>query len=337
MRWIVAASALLLALLSCKGVTEHSTTGEYQVTVLDADDLSPLGTVDLADEGRLLVSMGGSDFLVLASSGKLYHCDSEMLCIDSTTTIPASGGGVLSKAVKMSGSLYVLTGGATVTEISLGDFTVEDQLQVGSAPSDICATPTGEPVVWILDGSDGKIRELYAPDNSVRSTSSLAYGSPSAVTANQEDPGSLVICYDDPDGSLTSLDLATMYENRFDRVSPYHCSAAACYPPDSLVWAILPDPGCDGYLYIYRGWDISVIPRSIQLDGSPTDLALDPAGSFGYVLTSPGTSGGGPAVCRVDSDSITFGITHQVERGGRTAWDMSVHAGGDKLLVLTSQ
>jgi len=335
MSWRVLVAAMVLtALVGCKGVTEHESTGDYGVTVLDAHDLTVLGSMSDMSNGQLVVSMGGSSFIVLCSDGKIYHCDSEALAVDSISSIPTGGGGGFSDAVKITGSLYVVTGGATVLDISLSDFTVQEEFAVGSAVADICASPTGEGLLYVLDAADGRLREVLTLTNTVQSTYGLDYDNPVAVDGFLDSPASLVIGYDDTEGSMTFMDLEVGYEMRFASVDPYSCGGVRCYPSDSLVYAIRPIPGGDGYYSMFQGWGVWLTPRSMQLDGSPVDLALDPDGSFSWVLTSLG--GGEGKVYRVDSDSINYGITHQVELEG-LPMDITSHAGGEKLLVLTVQ
>lgn len=327
-------AVMLLVLVACKGVTEHESTGDYGVTVLDADDLSVLGSMSDMSSGQLVVSMGGNSFIVLCSDGKIYHCDSEALAVDSISSIPTGGGGGFSDAVKITGSLYVVTGGATVLDISLSDFTVQEEFAVGSAVADICASPTGEGLLYVLDATDGKLREILTLTNTVRETYGLDYENPVAVEGFLASPASLVIGYDDTEGTMTFMDLEVGYEIRFADLDPYSCGKVRCYPSDSLVYAIRPIPGGDGYYSIFQGYGAWLTPRSMQPDGSPVDLALDPDGSFSWVLTSPG--GGEAKVYRVDSDSINYGITHQMELQG-LPMDITSHAGGEKLLVLTVQ
>jgi hypothetical protein len=335
MSWRVLVAAMVLtALFGCKGVTEHGSTGDYGVTVLDADDLTVLGSMSDMSNGQLVVSMGGSSFIVLCSDGKIYHCDSEALAVDSISSIPAGGGGGFSDAVKITGSLYLSTGGATLLDVSLADFTVQEEFAVGSAVADICASPTGEGLLYVLDAADGKLREVFTLTNTVKATYSLGYENPVAVEGFLDSPASLVIGYDDADGTMTFMDLEEGYEIRFASVEPYSCGGVRCYQQDSLIYAVRPIPGGDGYLSIFQGWGVWLTPRSMQLDGSPVDIALDPDGSFSWVLTS--LRGGEGKVFRVDSDSINYGITHQVELEG-LPMDITSHAGGEKLLILTVQ
>jgi DNA-binding beta-propeller fold protein YncE len=335
MRPAAFAAGLLLLASSCTEITEYSTTGEYGVTVLDASDLAVIGTLEGLPNASLIVSMGGASFAVLSSDGNVYHCDSEALSVDSISNIPAVGGGGFRDAVKLTGSLYLLAGGPNLLEVSLQSFAVLDEFVVGTSPVDMCASPSGVGLLYLVDSGDGMIREVSTMTNSVNWAEPLRYVSPAAVAAYLAGPPRLVVGYADSAASVSFLDLDVMYESRFDELVPYPAGRIITHAADSVLYVSRPIPGYDGYLEVYWGYGEWGLPsRSTQLNGSPVDIAVDPAGGFAYVLTDVAEAGA--AVYRLQSDSANFAITDQLELEG-VPLDVSSHGSGAKLLVLTAR
>ena len=324
-------AALVLLAAACHQPVEYSTTAASGVVKLRVSDNTVAGQASGIDDGRALASLGSETFLVSSGSGELYRFNSPDMSLDTSFAIgPGSGAGYGDIAIPRPGIAYVIGAAGKLLEVNVGSAMVVDEFTVGPFPSDLCASPTSQ-LFYVVDGSDGRIREVDSADNSVlRSTDPLDEPPVEATVESHEDRYILVACADDA-GSVYAVDLATFYISDAAELGGL-CSGAKAFPAES-IWAVtLPNwYGSMGSVSVCANFaqpEVTVLP----IAGHPVDVCSVPGTTLFYVLSYMGD--GISAVTAVDF--ITGGKTDPIPLDG-FPWDITSHANGEYVLVLTSE
>ncbi len=327
----VAPAALLAALLSgCHQPVEYSTTLECGVIKLSVPDNTVVGSVAGIEDGRALCSVGSTGFIVLAGSGMLYGFDSESMILDTSYVIGSGSGSGYSQAVR-SGSRYVYTVGdaGNLLEVDIEEGMVVDEFQAGPFPVALCASASNG-YLYVADGSDLRVREVDPSGNEVLRESDPLGAVPTALSAETFLDEYLLVCCADEDGTVERITLGTFYSSETYVGAPGTDMAA--FQSES-IWAVVhPDwYGENGSITLCYSFSL---PQMTEIDiaGHPTDLCSVPGTNLCYVLSYLGE--GTSRVTAVDY--FTAEVIDYCELEG-FPWDITSHANGEYVLVLTSE
>ena len=324
------AAAWLLATVSCHDPVEYDTTARSGVTRIRVADNAVLGTAEEILDGRSLCSLGNSQFLVASGGGFLYRFDSEAMILDTSFSIGfGSGAGYGAMALPKPGSVYVIGAAGKLIEVSLQTNSVVDEFEAGPMPRALCSTAANQRL-FVADGSDGRVREVDTGVNLVlRETEPLDALPVSLVAETFLDEYLLAGC-PDPEGTVGRISLATFHSGALLLESP--CSGLMAFPAESIWAAAHPDwSEPHGRVSICSNFylpDVTVVPVA----GHPVDICSASGTTRFYVLSYLG--GGSSRVTAVNY--LTGGIDAEIDLDG-FPWDITSHANGQYVLVLTSE
>ncbi len=324
-------AALALLAAACHQPVEYSTTTASGVVKLRVSDNSVVGEATGIDDGRALASLGSGSFLVSSGSGELYRFSSPDMSLDTSFTIGASSGaGYGDIILPKPGVAYVIGAAGKVLEVNIGMGLVVDELSVGPLPVDLCASPANE-LFYVVDGSDGRVREVDSADNSVlRSSDPLEEPAVGITVESHQDRYVLVACADDA-GIVYAVDIATFYVSKAAELGSMS-SGVQAFPAESIWAATHPNwYGSTGSVSVCAKFTQPEV-TALPIAGHPVDLCSVPGTTLLYVLSYMGD--GVSAVTAVDF--ITGEKTDPIALEG-FPWDITSHANGEYVLVLTSE
>lgn len=323
---------VVLALLpGCHEVTEYSSAGEIGVVVVDLEGLTVEGVIEGFDGGRAILSVGEDAFIVSSNRGRLFVGDSEARTIENVFQIGTPFGSGYCSIVPGSSSVYVLGGFGSILEFSLATHTVVDEFQAGPLPMNLCRAGFAQ-YVYVADGQDGIVREVWISDNEVHEEFDLSVpiGSITTSELSGSDPLVLATAVSD-DSAFIMRPGHPYYHSTVFLPSP---AVDACALPDSAVF-FLAHPDIDGNGGVTK---VSVSELSTEtsvwpLEGEACLTCVDPM--FGRLYVACRIPGG---TTRIYEMSIPAGMailrTLEVDGSPRDMVIQGVDAG--RLLLLTT-
>ena len=324
-------AALALLAAACHQPVEYSTTAASGVVKLRVSDNTVAGQASGFGDGRALASLGSGSFLVSTGSGRLHRFSSPDMSLDTSFVIgPSSGAGYADIILPKPGVAYVIGAAGRILEVNVGMGLVVDEITAGPLPVGLCASPASQ-LFYVVDGSDGRIREVDSADNSVlRGTDPLDEPAVEATVESHQDRYLLVACADDA-GSVYAVDLATFYVSDAAELGSV-CSGAQAFPAESIWAATHPNwYGSNGSVSVCANFTQPEV-TPLPIAGHPVDVCSVPGTTLFYVLSYLGD--GVSAVTAVDF--ITGEKTDPIPLDG-FPWDITSHGNGEYVLVLTSE
>ncbi|MBN1434683.1 hypothetical protein JW921_07985 [Candidatus Fermentibacterales bacterium] len=322
--------SLALAGTACHEPTEYSSTSRSGVTKIRVSDNSVIGTAEGISDGRSLASLGNTQFLVASGSGVLYRFDSATMSLDTSFAIGfGSGAGYGEIILPKPGSAYVIGAAGSILEISLQSNSVADELVAGPLPVCMCPSASDQRF-YVGDGSDRRIREIDSETNTQLRQSQPLSETPVSLCAESLDESYLFACCSDDAGTVERLSLSSLYSSQVLLGSI--CADVSAFPAES-VWAVAhPDwYGLNGRISICSSF-FSPEVQEIALTGHPIGVCSVPGSTLFYVLSYLGDG-----ISRATAvNFLTGDIVDHVDLEG-FPWDITSHANGEYVLVLTSE
>jgi DNA-binding beta-propeller fold protein YncE len=327
-RSVLAALATGL-LVSCHQPVEYSETAQSGVVKLRVSDNSIVGSTGNIPEGRALCSLGNTEFLVVSGSGVLYRFDSETMIPDTAFTIgSSSGSGYGSIITPTTASAYTIGSAGKLIEIDLTANSVADEFSAGPFPNALCTSSSSQRI-YVTDGSDQKVREIDTGTNTVLRETAELCAVPVAIVAESYLDQYLLVSCSDEDGTVERISIATFYS------SPSYLGQAGsdltAFPAES-VWAVVHPEwyGENGRVSICSSFSIPEVSTQ-TIEGHPTDICGIPGTTLCYILSYLGAG-----TSRITSINwFTGDVIGSVDIPG-FPWDMTSHANGEFVLILTS-
>ena len=327
-RRAVALLSAAVLVCACHDVVEYGSAGSYGVRIIRASDMVQEDCIEGFEGGRAICSLGNNRFLVVSNRGTLYSVDSRERAVEEVYQIGTPFSTGYNDMTQASvGRVYIVGGFGKLIEFNATIGYVADEFGAGPSPRAICSSLT-EDRIYVSDSYDQRLREVWTSDNTVyrelqldATVGSMApYGFPEGYLA--------AACEDDD--LLYNIDLANFIEQGFDLVD--ECSGVAVLADTSIFCVTHPDWGHDsGRVTIGDRYGAVPTAISIAVEGHPTAVCARPYGSKFYVssVLDDGTS----RILAIDG--LLWGIVQSSTIDGY-AWDITTHANGEYLLVLTS-
>jgi YVTN family beta-propeller protein len=323
-------AGVLLSAQGCHQITEYQSGGESRVTMIKISDLAVESTMDGLEEGRSICSTDADEFLVASSSGRLYRVNSEQMSVDTSYRIGSSGlGGGYRSMIKVPGGrrIYVVDAAGKILDINLYSNQVVDQFEVGPAPTAMCPSQTGLMRVYVVDGSDNRLREIDTEDNRLVRERELGYR-PVGVAAFDGGRDYLGIVSSESSGSYEVFDTQDMYGCRVYTGSP--CGEVRFLPDSVLACVTQPQWGSSAGLAAMISGYVPTTEAVLEMPGNPVCLCVHPQGDYFFVACA---SGGETVVAVIDP--LTLDVIKGIAVEGYP-WDVTTHRSGQYLLVLTA-
>ncbi len=323
--------AAIALLPGCHEVTEYSSAGEIGVVVVDLEGFTVEGVIEGFDGGRAILSVGEHAFIVSSNRGRLFVGDSEARNIENVYQIGTPFGSGYCSIVPGSSSVYVLGGFGSILEFNLSTHSVVDEFQAGPLPLNLCRAGFAQ-YVYVADGQDGKVREVWISDNEVHEEFDLSVPIGSIATSEMSGSDPLVLATAACDDSAFILRPGFPdYHSTIVLSSP---AVDACALPDSAVF-FLAHPDIDGSGGVTK-IHVSELYTSASvwtLEGEACLTCVDPV--FGRLYVACRIPGG---TTRIYEMSIPGGMailrTLEVDGSPRDMIIQGAYAG--RLLLLTS-
>lgn len=319
----------VLAVSACHSITEYETGGESQVAKIDISELSVESTMGGLEEARSLCSIDNDEFLVASSSGRLYRINSETMSVDTSFRVGSSGlGGGYRRMSRVPGGrrVYLIDAGGKILDINLFGNEVVDQFEVGPAPADMCSSVSGLMRVYVVDGSDDKVREIDTEDNRLVRERELRYR-PVGIAGFDGGHDYLGIVSSESSGSYEMFDTGDMYGSRIYTGSP--CEEVAILSDSLLSCVIQPNWGSPAGTALLVSGYFPVVEATLEMPGNPTCVCVHPEGTYFFVACA---SEGETVVAVIDP--FTLDVIKGIAVEGYP-WDITTHRSGRYLLVLT--
>ncbi len=327
---------LLLAacmMQACHKVTEYSSEGRIGVAVISLPDLTVEGTIQGFEGGRAICSLGESDFVVSSNRGRLYWGNSSELTIEDAYTIGTPFSSGYNSIAPGIASVYVIAGYGQIVEFGLSSRTVVDEFTAGPLPLDLCRVSFA-PSIYVSDGQDSKLREVWISDNEVHRE--LELPGPVAALASCDASNSLIIGVSALEGLVFMIHAGSYFT--FGQMETAYSSSDVAAMPDTLVFCVT-HPELTGGMYegsggvtLVREDTLTTESSVLPLEGMAYLASCSPFHEEFYVASYLG--GGSTRITAIGAfDWVVHG---SVDIDGFPR-DMTVHAGSDRLLVLTSE
>jgi hypothetical protein len=325
---IAGLAALLLFAAGCHDVVEYSTAGSYGVCIIRTSDMVLEECMEGFEGGRSICSLGNSRFLVASNAGVLYLVNSQDRVVEETYQIgaPFSAGYDCMTQVAP-GQVYLVGGFGSLIEFDVSSGTVVDVFNAGPSPESICPSLTQQRL-YVADSFDRKIREVWTVDNQVYRELELE-STVSSIAPFSWPLGFLAAVCSDSD-KLYTIELSEFAEVSIDLVD---YSSDITLLSDTSVYCVTHPGWSDQNGRVTLGSSLGVEQTSLTLavTGHPRSVCSKPYGGVFYVASvmEDGTS-------RIlEIDGYLWGTVSSVTIEGY-AWDVTTHANGEYLLVLTS-
>jgi len=265
LRTATALCAVLAA--GCHDVTEFESEGSSGVVLMDADDLSILGTMQGFDGGRSVASIGGDEFFVATNQGQIYRVDASEQAIVSVFTVgqPYSSG-YTSMIPVGSGTVHLIGGYDQVVQVSNYGI-VLDEFPAGTSPSGLCRTGDATRL-FVCDGSDGMMREILLPGNEVVTYTDIGFPMTALASASDADSSFVAV------GADTAAYISSNYGfiARHGLTLAGVASDVACLPDTALFCIAIPEFGeSSGYIALTSYPTGYMVPSlmHVPLEGNP--------------------------------------------------------------------
>lgn len=318
---------LLLLATGCHDVTEYSEQGEYAVYKIDLGTMTVVSSLGGFEGGRALLSIGNTEFLVASNRGVLYRVSSPEMAV--LGVFPAGGAyatGYGSMVQTSSSTVYLVGSYGNIVEFSLATGSVADVFSAGPAPAGVtCSSDGGS--IFVIDAQDAGLREFDTSDNSfVRSV-------------ELETPASVIVRWTDSPYqyllALSSLEPAA-YPVWVEYLLPSSVGLArpasdiAAFRDTTIFCACHGGSG-PGMATVSAGYPIVERTETIALSGQPLRACSEQVHHSFYVASL--IDGTTTRIYEIDGLDCT--ITRTLDVPGYP-WDITAHANGEYLLILTS-
>ncbi len=332
---------VLLAVISgCHEVMEYQSNDQSRLTFIRTSDYEVEGYIDGLSEGRVLMSYGSDELILLSSDGTLHRIDTEAMIVDTSYNIGGSSGAGYSDAViARNGNLYVLGPGSQVIEVNLALNKVVDQFTPGSKPGSLCASPTLDRL-YFTDSVAEYIGEIWTSSNYTGFTSDTYF--PMADVMVEQTGGRHIVAVSSDDfGTIFGiwLDLSNTARRLTSVSAGSPCSNVIPLNRDSVYAISCPDwTAANGYVYFVQGYIDPQLSVSLDVEGHPTEMCYNPnIGYAGNLCILGRTDSGNTAVTIVEFpySFIDPAVTAVIDIDGFPR-DIIAPANGKYLLVLTS-
>ncbi len=320
---------LLIAGTSCHQPVEYDSSAASGVVKLRLSDYTVAGNVSGIEDGRALCSLGNSEFLVTSGTGILYRFDSPSMTLDSSYAIGfGSGSGYGEIIYPKPGSVYIIGAAGKLIEVDLQTNSVAAEFEAGPLPTALCAS-TSSQRFFVADGSDCRIREVDTGSNTVLRSTEPLKETPVSLAAESYLEEYLLACCADEDGTVGRISLSTFYTSHLNLGSAG--SDLSAFPAES-IWAVVhPDwYASDGSISLCSNYFLPTVTE-VTIAGHPTDVCSVPGTTLFYVLSYLGDG-----MSRVSSVNYLTGDRQEVLDIPGFPWDITSHANGEYLLILTS-
>jgi len=323
-------AAWVITAVSCHDPVEYDTTAVSGVAKIRVADHTVIGTAGGIEDGRSLCSLGNSQFLVASGNGILYRFDSEAMMLDTSFSIGfGSGAGHGAMVLPKPGSVYVIGAAGKIIEVGLQTNSVLDEFDAGPLPRALC-TASENQRLFVADGSDCRIREVDTGTNLVLRETEPLDAVPVSLVAETFQNDYLLAGCTNPEGTVGRVSLATFYTGSVFLESA--CTGITAFPAESIWAAAHPDwSEPHGRISICSNFYLPDITE-VQVDGHPVDICSVPGTTLFYVLSYLGN--GSSRVTAVNY--FAGGIVAEIDLPG-FPWDITSHANGQYVLVLTSE
>jgi hypothetical protein len=320
----------LMPLLACHQPVEYSSSAESGVTKIRVSDMTVVSNITGITDGRSLQSVGNTEFLVASGSGVLYRFDSEAMALDTSFVIGfGSGAGYREMILPKAGSIYVIGSAGKILEVSLQSNSVVDELVAGPLPVAMCPSAVDQRF-YVADGSDRRIREIDSETNTQLRESQPLDEVPVGISAESYEKSFLFVCCADEAGTVERISLSTLYPGEI--LLGGVCTDISAFPAES-VWAVVHPEwyGANGKLSLCSSFFIPET-QSIAISGHPISICSVPGTTLFYILSYLGDG-----ISRATAvNYFTAENEGHVDLEG-FPWDITSHANGEFVLVLTSE
>jgi len=280
---------LLMVALGCHEVMEYQNNDQSRITFIRSSDFQVDRYMGGLQQGRVLLTGGSNEIILLSADGTLSRIDSEEMTVDTSYTIGgSSGAGYGDAAIATNGNLYVLGPGSQVIEVNLGTNSVEEQFSPGSKPGSICASSTmGR--LYFTDSVEDYIGEIWTSNNHTEFTSNTIY--PLADVMIEKTGGRHIVAVSSNDqGSIYGIWLDLSESARLLTVSAGSpCSSVIPMEQDSVYMICCPEwTSPNGYVYFVKGFVVPELTTRVDVEGHPIKMCYNDnsgySGTF-YVMS----------------------------------------------------
>ena len=289
---------ILILAFGCHEVMEYQSNDQSRITFIRSSDFQVERSMSGLQQGRILLSGGSNELILLSADGTLSRIDSEAMIVDTSYTIGgSSGAGYSDGAIATNGNLYVLGPGSQVIEVNLATNSVEDQFTPGSKPGSICASSTmGR--LYFTDSSEDYIGEIWTSNNHTNFTSNTLF--PLADIMIQKTGGRhiVAVCSNDA-GSIYGIWLDISENARLLPVSTGSpCSDVIPMNRDSIYIVSCPVwTGDNGYVFFVQGYVVPEITKRMYVEGHPTEMCFNSnSGYLGNLYVMSKTDSGNTVI-----------------------------------------
>ena len=318
----------VLLATGCHDIVEYSMAGSYGVCIIRTSDMVLEECMDGFEGGRSICSLGNSRFLVASNAGVLYLVNSQDRVVEETYQIgaPFSAGYDCMTQVA-AGQVYLVGGFGSLIEFNVSSGSVEDVFSAGPSPAAICPSLT-EQRLYVADSYDRKIREVWTVDNQVYRELELE-STVSSIMPVSWPPGYLAaVCSDSEE--LYIIEISEFEAVSIDLVD--YASDIALLP-DTSIYCVTHPAWSDenGRVTLGDGFGPEETSLTLGLSGHPRCVCTRPCGGVFYVASvmEDCTS----SILEINGN--LWGTVSSITIEGY-AWDITTHANGEYLLVLTS-
>ncbi len=282
-------SILLMIILGCHEVMEFGSNDQSRITFIRSSDFQVERSMGGLQQGRVLISGGSNEIILLSADGTLSRINSEEMTVDTSFSIGgSSGAGYGDAAIATNGNLYVLGPGSQVIEVNLATNSVEDQFSPGSKPGSICASTTmGR--LYFTDSVEDYIGEIWTSNNHTEFTSNTIY--PLADVMIEKTGGRHIVAVSSNDiGSIYGIWLDLSETARLLTVyagSP--CSSVIPMEQDSVYMICCPQwTSPNGFVFFVQGFVVPELTTKVYVEGHPIEMCYNDnsgySGTF-YVMS----------------------------------------------------
>lgn len=320
-------SALLSAGAGCHEVTEYSQQGEYAVYKIDLGTMAVVSSLGGFEGGRALLSLGNSEFLVSSNRGILYRVSSPEMTV--LGVFPAGGPyatGYGSMVQASSSTVYLVGSYGNVVEFSLATGSVADEFSAGPAPVGVtCSSDGGS--IFVTDAQDAGLREFDTSDNSF--VRSVELETPASVILRWTDsPCQYLLALSSLEPAAYPVWVEYLYPSSIGLAWPASDIAAF---RDTTIFCACHGGSAPAMATVSAGYPIVERTETIALSGQPLRVCGEQVGHSFYVASLIDET-----TTRIyEIDGLDCTITRTLDVPGYP-WDITTHANGEYLLILTS-
>ncbi len=331
-------AVLALFFLSCHQVTEFQAADETALTFIRSDDFQVEKVMGGFTGGRLLMSHGSDELILVTSEGMLYRIDVSNFAVDTSFVIGGSSGtGYGDGAFAMSGELYVLGPGSQVIEVDLSTSQVVDKFNPAQEPVALAASSI-HPRLYVADRASQQVVEVRTFNNSIGFDSDLDFP-PSELFLEPFTDRYLMIGGSDASGTISDIWLFLVtYDNEILQMkSPI--SDMVPLLEDSIYAVCCPNWSAGaGFIHLIRNYAIpdTVCSRSVQ--GHPVEMCFNHSSGYSGYLSVLGKTDGGNSVVTVmgfPGNYLDPQVESEIQLDGYPR-DIASPGQGEYIVVLTS-